>query len=121
MAQKVRFSARAEKVFSALEPDNLRKTGKVPDIGEVEEGARQLREKHNQIQAYSKFKTANGFSNDGTFQTFGRINNLILREIEALHEVDCACGKKLLGYGGHKEWLLLYIAKSPYSTKGELV
>ena len=122
--KKVRFSATDKKVFEALSSENLKKTGRVPEIEEVALGAAQLRQKHSEIQAYSKFKQGNGFSAGGTFQVFARIDNLILKELEATHEVSCGCGKELLGPKGHGAWLNEWAetdAGREYNAKGELV
>ena len=124
MTKKVRFSATDQKVFAALSSENLKKTGRVPEIGEIALAAQQMREKHDQIQAYSKFKTANGFSEGGTFQTFARIDNLILRELEATHTVSCACGKGLLGQEGHGAWINEWAESEhgrEYNSKGSVV
>jgi len=121
----VRFSAIEQKVFNeGLDPGFLEKTGKIPDIGDVVKSAKEMREKHEQIRAYSKFKEGNGFSAGGTFQTFGRINTLILDELLAMHRDTCDCGKDtFLGQKGHKEWILEYIAKhgQAYDVRGKVV
>ncbi len=122
MAKPVRFSAIDKKVFETLSSENLAKTGKVPDILDISAACEEQRQKHNEIQAYSDFKTANGFSAGGKFQTFARIDHIILKELEATHAVSCGCGKILLGAEGHKMWILEWANRygQEYNTKGTI-
>lgn len=117
----VRFSAIEETIMedvfnsSALETHN-------PEVGEVKEGAAQWRQMNSDIENYGQFTKAYGFSKDGHFQRIAQVTVDILAGIEQLHDVGCTCGRKLIGYKGHKEWLYEWLAKhgQAYDVRGKV-
>ena len=117
----VRFSSVEKEIMEdvfnspALEKHN-------PDVAQVKEGAAQWRQMHSDIDAYGKFTKAHGFSKDGTFQRIAQITVDIQVALEQLHKVGCTCGRKLIGYGGHKEWLYEWLAKhgQAYDVRGKV-
>ena len=117
----VRFSS-VEKVImedvinsSAIEDLN-------PDVLSAKEGAAQWRQMNSDIENYGKFTKAHGFSKDGTFQRIAQITVDIQHSLEQLHKVGCTCGRKLIGYGGHKEWLYEWLTKhgQAYDVRGKV-
>ena len=81
------------------------------EVAQVKEGAAQWRQLNSDIEAYGKFTRAHGFSRDGTFQRIAQITTDIQASLEQLHQAGCTCGRKLIGFGGHKEWLYEWLAK----------
>lgn len=92
------------------------------DIADARIGAAQSRQMYSDIEAYGAFTKAHGFSKGGTFQRIAQITTDMQAALEELHKVGCTCGRKLIGYGGHKEWLYEWLAKhgQAYDVRGKV-
>ena len=117
----VRFSAIENKIMKeAIGSDAAAVVA--PDIAEARVGAAQWRQINSDIENYGKFTKAHGFSREGTFQRIAQITVEIQEALEQLHKVGCTCGRKLIGYKGHKEWLYEWLAKhgQAYDVRGKV-
>jgi hypothetical protein len=117
----VRFSAIESKIMEdVFNSDALAEHN--PDVADVRKGAAQWRQMHSDIEAYGKLTKAHGFSKGGTFQRIAHITVDIQEGLERLHAVGCNCSRKLIGYGGHKEWLYEWLAKhgQQYDVRGKV-
>lgn len=117
----VRFSAVENQIMEdVFNSDALAEHN--PEVADVREGAAQWRQLNSDIEAYGKFTKAHGFSNDGSFQRIAQITVDIQAGLESLHELGCTCGRPLIGYGGHKEWLYEWLAKhgQQYDVRGKV-
>ncbi len=92
------------------------------EVGDVRKGAAQWRQMNSDIENYGKLTKAHGFSKDGTFQRIAQITVAMQDALEQLHKVGCTCGRKLIGYGGHKEWVYEWLAKhgQAYDVRGKV-
>ena len=118
---KVRFSAIENKIMEeAIGSDAAAIVA--PDIADARTGAAQMRQMNSDIEAYGKFTKAHGFSKGGTFQRIAKITTEIQDGLEQLHKVGCTCGRKLIGHGGHKEWLYEWLTKhgQAYDVRGKV-
>lgn len=96
-----------EMMNTIFEPEILR--AKVPGIGDVLDGAANLRALHDEIGTVGEFRKANGFTSDRSFQRVSKIDTNILIMLDQLHEAGCLCGRPLWGPDGDKQWFYAWL------------
>ena len=117
----VRFSAVESKIMDdVFNSDALAEHS--PDVMDVRKAAAQWRNMNSDIESYAKFTKSHGFTKEGSFQRIAQITVDIQAGLEELHKVGCTCGRMLIGYGGHKEWLYEWLAKhgQQYDVRGKV-
>lgn len=90
-----------------------------PGIADVYEAADEMRLMHTQIRELNDLRAK---TKDGHFHYVAKLDALTMHDLEAAHAYSCDCGRKVFGYGGHKQWFFWWLndAGKAHDTRGEI-
>jgi hypothetical protein len=95
---------------------------RVPGIGDVLEGAAQLRDILGEINQVGAFREAAGFIDDGSMQRVAKLDTNLMLFLDDLHQAGCTCTRGLWGSGGHKQWFMQWLEThgKAFDVRGKL-